>query len=166
MNSTAINAVKRRVPPSLQEHFASGQLLLVNSPHLLAFSKLQNSHSAPSLAFNPQGSSVLQSRALMFLFSKGMEAGLVALLKSVSLLREKRGPHVLLASLTERQHAHIQILNSSLVSLPYSHLSLPEQALTAPLRDEAAGSSSSASHRLTNKRISASSCCGDRAHGT
>lgn len=73
-NSTVINAIKSRVPPSLQaEHFASGQILSMDSPHLLYFSELQNPHSAPGLAFNPQGDPVLfqQSRALTFLVSEG-----------------------------------------------------------------------------------------------
>ena len=72
-NSTVINAIKSRVPPSLQaEHFASGQILSMDSSHLLYFSELQNSHSAHTLAFNPQGDPVLfQSRALTFLFSEG-----------------------------------------------------------------------------------------------
>lgn len=47
---------------------------------------------------------------------------------------------------------------------------IPEQALMAPLRDEAAETSSSAPCRLANRKISASApssaYCGDCAHGT
>lgn len=59
-NSTVINAIKSRVPSSLQaEHFASGQILSMDSSHLLYSSELQNSHYAHSLAFNPQGDTIL-----------------------------------------------------------------------------------------------------------
>lgn len=57
-------------------------------------------------------------------FPKAMEAGLVAPLETLSLLQGKWRPHVLLASLTKKQRAHIQILNSCLVPLPSLDLSL------------------------------------------
>jgi len=62
---TALYAITSRVPPSLQaEHFASGQILSMDSSHLLYFSEnLQNSYSAPSLAFNPQRDPVFFSKA-------------------------------------------------------------------------------------------------------
>lgn len=178
-NSTVINAVKRRVSPSLQaEHFASGQILSMDSSNLLYFSELQNPHSTPGLAFNPQGDPVLsqQSRALTFLFSKGHSSWSGAPPgEPPSASREVGATHSVSSVLTSRSsivlwyHYHPWIGHSAPANITLSAC-ITEQALMTSLRDKATESSSSAPCQLTNRQISASApssvCCSDRAHGT